>query len=133
MTSETPESDITSTDTAQSGAGTADDAGSDRRAGDIARDVSEAVLAVDGVAAMSGGRFGEVATYMPGHRIVGVKLSDEKGEVHIDVDLSRPILATANEVRGVAQVIAGRPMDVVVEDIAEPNTAGENAVGVERS
>lgn len=87
--------------------------------------IAPAVLSVLGVVRLDGGRFGEVATYLPGRRVTGVSLDDESGEVHIVVawpaadDLTRSIdlLATAENVRTVAQEIAGVPITVTVEDI----------------
>ncbi|MFD4183444.1 hypothetical protein ACFWPB_20405, partial [Rhodococcus sp. NPDC058514] len=36
--------------------------------------IADAVLAVPGVAGLHGGMFGEVATYLPGRRVLGVAL-----------------------------------------------------------
>ncbi|MGL5861474.1 MAG: hypothetical protein ACRCY9_09490, partial [Phycicoccus sp.] len=52
---------------------------------DLADRVAEAVLAVPGVAGLHGGTFGEVATYLPGRRVIGIRLNDVAAEVHVTV------------------------------------------------
>lgn len=80
--------------------------------------VVEAATAVPGVTGLNSGRFGEVATYLPGRRVGGVKLGDHDGEVHIEVDLRRSVTDTADAVRVAVEKAAGRPMTVVVEDVS---------------
>ncbi|MDQ3105206.1 MAG: hypothetical protein M3Q87_08335 [Actinomycetota bacterium] len=80
-----------------------------------------AVTAVPGVAAMHSGRFGEVATYLPGRRVPGVQLRDDRAEVHIVVDWGRDLLATAAAVRLAAEPLAGRLVHVVIEDVIHPS------------
>jgi hypothetical protein len=84
----------------------------------LAQRVADAVLAVPGVAALHGGVFGEIATYLPGGRVSGVALSDTDGEVHIVVDVTSELLAVADRVRDAASSVTGTPISVTVEDIA---------------
>ncbi|MBT0567305.1 hypothetical protein [Williamsia sp. CHRR-6] len=88
---------------------------------DVADAVAAAATSVTGVTALSPGRFGEIATYGPGRRVSGVRLSDQGGEVHIEVSLVRNLLDVAEEVRVAAEKAAGRPMTVVVEDVSMDN------------
>ena len=50
---------------------------------ELAEQVAEAVRTVPGVHDLYGGLLGEVATYLPGRRVVGVRLTDEACAVHI--------------------------------------------------
>jgi hypothetical protein len=91
------------------------------RDGELADAVLAAVTAVPGVAAMHSGRFGEVATYLPGRRVPGVQLRDDRAEVHIVVHWGRDLLATAAAVRLAAEPLAGRLVHVVIEDVIHPS------------
>lgn len=79
------------------------------------------VLAVPGVADLHGGAFGEAATYLPGRRVPGVRLTEDgTAEVHVVLTLDVPVLATAARVRDAVAVVVGGRVDVVVEDVVEP-------------
>lgn len=81
--------------------------------------VAAAVRSVNGVADLHAGVFGEAATYLPGRRVPGVRITPEGTEVHVALRLGAPIRATAQAVRrAVAAHVAG-PVDVTVEDIVE--------------
>ena len=45
--------------------------------------VASAALACPSVAGMSGGAIGEVASYLPGRRVTGVRVKDGEVEVHV--------------------------------------------------
>jgi hypothetical protein len=73
---------------------------------------------VAGVAGLHPGMFGEVATYLPGRRVTGVRISDDRIDVHISVLRDAAVRETAAAVRAaVAAAVPGRPVDVTVEDI----------------
>ncbi|MFD4264555.1 hypothetical protein [Rhodococcus sp. NPDC058481] len=79
--------------------------------------IADAVLAVPGVAGLHGGMFGEVATYLPGRRVLGVALGDDSCAVHISVRYPANVVETAERVRAsLAPLVAG-PVDVTVEDV----------------
>lgn len=83
--------------------------------------VADVVRAVPGVADLHSGMFGEVATYLPGRRLVGVRVTDDRVDVHITVTQDAPIRSTAAAVRAaVAAVLPDLAVDVTVEDVA-PN------------
>ncbi len=91
---------------------------------EIARAVSEAALATEGVHALGGGTFAEAATYgLGGEKVSGVVVvGDEVVEIHIvaDYPLSRPVPELARDIRERALPrLEGRRADVVVEDVAE--------------
>lgn len=94
-----------------------------------ARAVAEAVLAVPGVVDLDGGLFGEVATYLPGERVVGVQLDDDQATVHIVVDLRYDLRDVAARAAAVATEVAGRPFSVTVEDVTSGTLAGAGESG----
>lgn len=88
---------------------------------DLALDVDlveRTVLQVPGVVGLHGGSFGEVATYLPGRRVVGVRLGDAAAEVHVVLSAVADLLATAAAVRHVVEPLVGTPVNVFVEDLA---------------
>jgi uncharacterized alkaline shock family protein YloU len=84
---------------------------------DLADLVVAAVLAVPGVARLHGGAFGEVATYLPGRAVTGVRLRPEETEVHLVVSTVRPVPAVARDVREVVRTLVPSPVRVFVEDV----------------
>lgn len=89
--------------------------------------VAAAVLAVDGVAGLHGGTFGEVASYLPGRRVEGIRLTDEITEVHLVLQWGAPVLATADAVRAVVAPLVRTPVDITVQDVVGPD-AGNRAL-----
>ena len=81
------------------------------------------MLAVPGVSSLHAGVFGEVATYLPGRRVNGVRLGDEACEVHVVLDWGTPVLQTADAVRIAVEHLIDGPVDVTVQDIAAPDPA----------
>lgn len=75
------------------------------------------------VAALHGGAWGEIATYLPGpRRVTGIRLLGDRVEVHI-VARSLPLDAAAAVRRCLLPLAAGQPIDVVVADLeGEPLT-----------
>ena len=83
--------------------------------------IAAAVLACPGVIALHGGVFGEVATYLPGRRVIGVQVGADRVAVHFTALLGEPVLRVAADVRAAATPLAcGWPLDVVVEDVGQP-------------
>ena len=86
----------------------------------LARAVSEAVLATNGVYSLGTGRYAEAATYGAGEKVTGVVINPDEVRVHIVAryPLSEPIPALAERVRERVALRAGdRPTTVVVEDL----------------
>ena len=79
--------------------------------------VAAAVLAVPGVVGLHGGRFGELGTYLPGRRVIGVRIDDEGTEVHVVVSDLVPVPETAARVQRAVSAVAPMPVRVHVEDI----------------
>ena len=90
--------------------------------------VAAAALGSPLIAGLTGGRFGDVATYLPGHRLVGVREVDGTIEVHVVAKWGKPLPEVAEVVRAaVAPHVGDTPVDVFVDDIEVPEEAGRGA------
>ncbi|MBJ8348717.1 hypothetical protein [Antrihabitans sp. YC2-6] len=99
----------------------------------LAHRIAAAALDVDGVTGLHGGLYGEVATYLPGERISGVLVGAAGGEVHVVTDLRRNIWTVAEEVRAVAEKIAGVPIVVTVEDVVVEDAVSKAAAAIDET
>lgn len=91
---------------------------------DPAEVVAAAVRAVPGVAGLYGGLFGEVATHLPGRRVLGVRIDDGgNAEVHVVLHWGYPVPATSFAVRRAVARLVNGSVHVVVDDVAAPATA----------
>ncbi len=79
--------------------------------------IAVAVLAVPGVAGLHAGMFGEVATYLPGRQVAGVRIEDDHVEIHVSVFWNEPVRATAEQVSARVEEVVGRPVNVTVDDV----------------
>lgn len=79
--------------------------------------VATAVVSVPGVAGLHTGSFGEVATYLPGRRVNGVRLREDATEVHVTLVYGTPVLETAEKVRTAVASLVPTPVEVTIEDI----------------
>jgi len=83
--------------------------------------VSTAALSCPQVARLSGGFAGEVATYLPGRSVAGVRVTDDEVEIHIVARWGTNLPEVADAVRlAVKPVTAGLRTSVYVEDIEVP-------------
>jgi hypothetical protein len=89
--------------------------------------IAATVLAVPGVASLHPGTFGEVASYLPGRRVVGVRRDGQTVEVHVVLLWGAPALATAEAVRRSLTALGAAAVHVVVQDVVTLNELG--AVG----
>ncbi len=84
--------------------------------------VAAAALGSPLIADLTGGRFGEVATYLPGRRLLGVREVDGTVEVHVVAKWGTPLPEVAEVVRAaVAAHTGGAPVAVFVDDIEVPD------------
>jgi hypothetical protein len=91
--------------------------------GALAERVAAAVVAHPAVAALHGGIYGSVATYLPGRKLVGVRIGegDEPVEVAVVLRADRPIPETVRALRReVSRLCGGAAVDITVADIALP-------------
>lgn len=72
------------------------------------------------VADLSTGRFGTIATPVPGGRIEGVALRDGSVEIGVVARYGPPLPEVAEQVRSAVQpLVPGRVVHVSIEDITE--------------
>ncbi|MEV4114179.1 hypothetical protein [Nonomuraea sp. NPDC049695] len=87
---------------------------------DEASVIAERARSCQGVAGLSGGPFGTVATYLPGKRLMGVSVNDRAVEIAIVATMDRPFPETADEVRRAVSEPAGdRRVNVRIDDVVE--------------
>ncbi|WP_349536116.1 hypothetical protein [Rhodococcus rhodochrous] len=79
--------------------------------------VADAALSVPGVVGLHRGAFGEVATYLPGRRVEGVRLTDRLCAVHIVVRIPADLQAVADAVRVRVSSLVDVPVQVTIEDV----------------
>ncbi|MFD4294233.1 hypothetical protein ACFWPA_16750 [Rhodococcus sp. NPDC058505] len=98
---------------------------------DDAEFVAAQVCTVPGVAALHGGRFGEIATYLPGRRLLGVRITDTGCEVHVVVAYPHNVVDVAAAVHRTVGPLVGVPVTVTVADVAD-DTASATTEGTSR-
>lgn len=83
--------------------------------------VATAVLACPHVASLSAGTVEEIATYLPGRRVHGVRAQDDVLEIHVVAKWGTPLPEVGAEVRrAVGALAGGRPITVAIEDVELP-------------
>jgi hypothetical protein len=83
--------------------------------------VAAAVAGCAGVAALDGGSFGEVASYLPGRKVVGVVVGNGRVTVQVRARWGVPVPDLAGLITVVLAPLTGhRPVDVVIADIDDP-------------
>lgn len=79
--------------------------------------VAAAAQSVPGVTGLHAGSFGSVATYLPGRRVNGIRLTDDVAEVHVTVAMGSQLLEVADSVRAAVEPLVATPVGVFVEDV----------------
>ena len=87
---------------------------------ELADQVAAVVLTVRGVTGLHDGMFGETATYLPGRRVPGVRLTEDVTDIHLTLTYGAPVFATAQQVRTAVAALVPGPVNVTVEDVAPP-------------
>ena len=83
--------------------------------------IAEAVRALPSVASLGGGAVTQVATFLPGTRVAGVRIREDAVEVHLTARYGVPLPGLADSVRAAAALhAAGLPVDVSIDDIEVP-------------
>jgi hypothetical protein len=95
--------------------------------------VAAAVLACTGVSGLDGGRYHEVATYLPGRTVDGVAVTGGRVRVQIRSrwGAEAPSLATLIKI-ALAPLAGSRPVDVTIADIDDPPGPGPAVPGPAR-
>ncbi|WP_300008035.1 hypothetical protein [Pseudonocardia sp.] len=92
----------------------------------LAELVAATVAAHPAVARLDGGKFGVVATYLPGRRLLGVRIGQgsEPVELAVVLHLQRPIPDVVRDLRReVSALCGGTTVDITVSDVAVPALA----------
>ncbi|HVL85035.1 MAG TPA: hypothetical protein VM367_12220 [Pseudonocardia sp.] len=92
----------------------------------LAERVAAVVTAHPAVARLHGGAFGAVATYLPGRRLIGVRVgaSGEPVELGVVVRLGYPLPPVVRTLRReVSALCGGVPVDITVADLDVPAEA----------
>lgn len=87
---------------------------------EVADTVAAATSAVSGVAGLHGGEFGEIATYLPGRKVLGVRIDDQHCDIHITAEYPSDVNGVARGVRDAVSPLVTVPVSVTVEDIVYP-------------
>lgn len=86
----------------------------------LAEVIAQRVAEHPSVAGLDGGPFGTVASYLPGRRVVGVRVDETDGSVQLAVvlRLGDPLPQVVAELRQRVTGVAGPvPVDVLVADL----------------
>jgi hypothetical protein len=88
--------------------------------GQLADAVATAVRAHPAVADLDGGPFGAIACYLPGRRVVGVRVGEpgQPVEVSVVARLGTPLPQLATELRRMITAVTGpRVIDLTINDV----------------
>jgi hypothetical protein len=86
-------------------------------------DVDVVALAVQqcpAVSGLDGGRFGEVASYLPGRRVTGVVVGSGRVRVQVRSRWGVPAAVLARQITAALAPVTSKPVDVVIADIDDP-------------
>ena len=87
--------------------------------------IAAVVLGCPAVAALSGGPSGTAATYLPGRKVPGVRLTPTAVVVHVVARYGPPVGEVARQIRTALGGLVSTRVDVVVEDLLmEPVQVG---------
>ena len=80
--------------------------------------IADAALTCRGVVGLHGGALNEFAAYLPGRTVAGVRIAEDRVEVHVVARYGTVLPALAEEVRtAVAKVADGLPVEVYIDDL----------------
>lgn len=94
--------------------------------GELADAVAATTLTVAGVADLHGGEFGEIATYLPGRKIVGVRLDADGCDIHISAEYPSDVNGVALGVQAAVQPLVQVPVSVTVEDVVTTDSGARS-------
>lgn len=94
----------------------------------LADRVKAAVLAVDGVVDLAGGISGEVATYLPGRSVPGIRLPEPgTAEVHVVIAPGHDIPDLAARIQRGVIALGLQQVQVHIDDLREPEESADPA------
>lgn len=91
--------------------------------------VATAVGSRPAVAYLHGGGLGEIATYLPGRRVVGVRVEPDAVLVGVCARWGVPAVELAAQIRrALAPLAPERRIDVVIAEVTDPPTSPQRPV-----
>ena len=84
---------------------------------EIADTIAAAVTGIPGVASLHAGMFGEVGTYLPGRRVVGVRVTEASTDIHVCIFAYAAVRDTDLRIRQAVSGLVTGPVNVTVEDV----------------
>lgn len=95
-----------------------------------AESVAASALRSPSVSRLFPGGAVEVATYLPGKRITGVRVRDSEIEVHVVAKWGRSLADVGEEVRSLVEPVAGGlPVSIFIDDVDPPAGVREEGPG----
>lgn len=91
----------------------------------LAATIADAVLGCESVAGLSGGRLGEVATYLPGRRLTGVAVRPDELVVSVIAKWLPLEMVDAQLRAALTPLAAGRPLSIRIDDIEIPGSLAQ--------
>jgi hypothetical protein len=84
-------------------------------------DIYAAVLACPGVAGLGSGMIGELATYLPGRRVPGIRVTPELVQLEICAAWGPSAQQIGHQIfTALADVVTDRPIEIAITDISPP-------------
>ena len=80
--------------------------------------IAAAALDCPGVSGLHGGPLNDVAAYLPGRTVTGVRLAEDRVEVHVVARFGTVLPSLAEQVRAaVTPAAGGLPVEVHIDDL----------------
>jgi hypothetical protein len=87
-------------------------------------DIYAEVIACPGVAGLGSGMIGELATYLPGRRVPGIRVTPELVQLEICARWGPSAQQIGAQIwAALASVVTDRPIEIAITDISPPVTA----------
>jgi hypothetical protein len=87
-------------------------------------DIYAAVLGCPGVAGLGTGMIGELATYLPGRRVPGIRVTPELVQLEVCAIWGPSARQIGDQIwAALASVVTDRPIEIVITDISPPTIA----------
>lgn len=92
--------------------------------------LATAVQSCPAVARLSGGMAGEVATYLPGRRVTGVRIRPDEVQINVVGRYEHTVVEMADQVRTAVRPLVGdRPISIEIDDITVPGEPDDSEDG----
>ncbi|MGL5859270.1 MAG: hypothetical protein ACRC35_12870 [Angustibacter sp.] len=93
--------------------------------------IATAVRSTPGIEELSSGAFGEVASYLPGRQVPGVRERAGRWDVHVVLRWGTPAQLAAERVRTHVHRLTSCPVDVTVADVTVADVISADTAGAD--